>query len=297
MNIWLLCTKKAKTTLDSYYGIPRFIEEAPKCDVNLQIFCPEDFELIITSDGTHSLHVEGKPVEALPDCVIPRMTGTTYFYFAVMRHLERLGVYCLNGSDGLELAKDKLASLQVLASSNIAIPKTLLAKFPLDEEFVSTEFKFPVVLKKLSGSEGKGIVLCRSKVQLKDTIELADPNSNLIIQEYIKSSHGKDIRVLVVGGRAVGAMGRIAAKGKFKANHSLGGTVAPIELTPEMEWLAVESANKIGLDMAGVDLLYGKDGLLLCEVNGCPGFKGFELATKLNIPKICYDYLHIRLNT
>jgi len=81
-----------------------------------------------------------------------------------------------------------------------------------------------------------------------------DPKVNVIIQEFVSSSKGKDVRVFAIGGRATGAMLRKARRGTFKANFSAGGKVSPFDLNPAVEWLAVESARLIGLDIAGVDI-------------------------------------------
>lgn len=293
MNIWILFKKEY---LNESHSMRRFCEEAALQNLTVSIYSPDDFDIVANDEGARSIHIKGKPLHDLPDCVIPRMgAGTTYFALAIIRQLENLGVYCLNGSESIDLAKDKLASLQELAVNNVKIPKTMLAKMPVDTKFVSKEFHFPVVLKRISGSQGKGIVLCKSKEQLYDTIELIDTEPNLIIQEYIKASRGKDIRVFVLGGRAIGAMLRKAGKNTFKANFSKGGTVENFPLTPELEWLAVESARIIGLECAGVDILFDKSGYVVCEVNSSPGFKGFEQATGINIPKVFYDFLRVRL--
>lgn len=293
MKIWLLC--KAEVVHTSY-SIRRFLEEAEGAGVEIDVLTPEDFDIVVNNDGLQSIHVRGKRITELPDCVMPRMgAGTTYFTLAILRHLERLGVYCFNSSEAIEISKDKLASLQQLSECSIKIPKTMFAKMPLDIKFIAKEFKFPVVLKKISGSQGKGIVLCKTKVQLLDTIELVDEKTSLIVQEYIKSSRGRDLRVFVVGRRVIGAMLRKAGHRSFKANFSKGGSVERVDLTPEMEWLAIESASLLGLECAGVDLLFSADSLVVCEVNSSPGFKGFELATGINVPKVCYEFLKIRV--
>ncbi|MBT5237002.1 RimK family alpha-L-glutamate ligase [Candidatus Peregrinibacteria bacterium] len=234
-------------------------------------------------------------IDKLPDCLIPRTgSGTNYFISAVIRHFERLGVFVLNNSESIKNAMDKMASIQMLAAENIPVPKTLLAKTPLDLDFVVKEFSFPVILKKVSGSEGKGIVMCKDHSQLEDTMDLLDPNLNMIIQECINSSLGRDIRVFVIGGRAIGAMLRTAKEGKFKANYSAGGSVELLDLTPEVEWLAVESSRIIGLDIAGVDLLIDEEGYQICEINSSPYFKGFEEATNIDVAQEILSFVKVR---
>ena len=295
MKIWILIKKGNLNA----YGNKRLKEAAEQMGIKLKIIYPEDLDIIVTRGGRKSILHKGSPVE-LPDCLIPRMgANTTYFGLAIIRHLERLGVFVVNSSQSIENAKDKLATLQILASNNVPIPKTMLAKFPLDIDGIEREFGYPVILKTVSGCQGKGVFLCEKKSQLEDLADLMEVSKdwkiNVIIQEFVSTSKGKDIRVFVVGGRVIGAMLRMAGEGKFKANFSAGGTVAPFKLNPALEWLAAESAKLVGLDIAGVDILFDGDNYKVCEVNSSPGFEGFENATGVNVPKEIYNYIQVRL--
>jgi len=295
MKTWILAKKE---NFDSYEN-RRFHEEAEQMGIELQTVGPEEFDIIVTKEGRRSILHNGSSVD-LPDCLIPRMgAGTTYFALAVIRHLERLGLFVLNSSQSIENAQNKLTTLQILAANNIPIPKTILAKFPLNVDIVEREFTYPLIVKTVSGSYGKGVFLCENRVQMKDLADLIevskDQRVNVIIQEFVLFSNGKDIRVFVVGGRHIGAMVRIAREGKLKANFSAGGTVASFDLNPAMERLAVESAKLVGLDIAGIDILFDGDSYRVCEVNSSPGFEGFEKATGLNVPQEIYHYIQVRL--
>jgi gamma-F420-2:alpha-L-glutamate ligase len=124
MKIWILV---GKARLEDFENV-RFVETAKQMKLDLEMVHPEDFEIIATKEGKSSIYHKGTNV-VLPDCLIPRMgSGTTYFARALIRHLEYLGVSVLNSSDSIELAKDKLASLQTLTSADIPTPKTVLAK-------------------------------------------------------------------------------------------------------------------------------------------------------------------------
>jgi len=295
MNIWILAKREK---FDNFENI-RFMEVAESNGIDLTLIAPDDCEIVTTKEGRKSLYIMGEPLKRLPDCVLPRTgSGTTYFASAVIRHFERIGAFVLNTADSIELAKDKLATIQALASSNVPMPKTLLGKYPLDLDVIDREFTFPVILKKIVSSMGKGVLLCQNRAQLEDVIDLVQPSStNFIIQECIKKSLGKDIRVFVVGGRAIGAILRTAKQGSFKANYSAGGSVETFELSPEIEWLAIESARILGLDIAGVDLLFDKKGFRICEVNSSPFFEGFEEATGINVPEEIFQYINVRLSS
>ena len=147
----------------------------------------------------------------------------------------------------------------------------------------------------MSGSQGKGIIKVDSHAQLEDLVDMLDTGKPLIFQEFIAASSGKDLRVFVIGGRVVGAMMRVAAKGNFKANVHQGGTVKPVKISPQVEWLVLETVKIVGLDIAGVDLLIDKNTYKICEVNSSPGFEGLEKALGENIAIKMFLYCKMRL--
>ena len=122
-----------------------------------------------------------------------------------------------------------------------------------------------------------------------------DPKVNVIIQEFISASKGRDVRVIMLGGRPLGAMLRVAKEGMVKTNFAQGGDVSSYPLNPALEWLATEASNMIGLEIAGVDLLIADGHYVICEVNSTPGFEGFEKATGVNVPKAIFEYIAVRL--
>lgn len=292
-GILLYKVKKSELN-ETHYETKRFIEEAEKLSIDLDILSPDQFELFVNKDDECSIFVDGEPLE-LPDFVLPRLgSGTSYFALALIRQFERLNIPCINSSLGIEVVKDKLYSQQILAQKKIAVPKTMLMKFPVDVEFISKKFNYPLIIKTLSGSLGKGVFLMENRKQLEDLtriIELANPKMNVIVQEMIEDSHGKDLRVFVVGRRVVGCMLRKAKENDFRANYSAGGTVEKFPLTPSIEWIALEASNIFGLDIAGVDLLFDGDSYKICEVNSSPMFKGLESCTNVNIPQVIFEYI------
>ncbi len=291
MRVWVL-TEQAKT-----YAVNRLKEEAKKQGIQFRVVNPKKFELIEPRPENKTVLYNNKYIKA-PDCVIAR-GKTNYFYYAVIRYLENMGVYVVNSAKSIDESKDKLKTIQILATNNIPIPKTMFAKLPLDISFIKKEFSFPLIMKTTIGSQGKGVVLCEKSSQLEDIIDFttgssAEQELNVIFQEFISSSKGRDIRVFLVGGRPIGAMLRTAVADGFKANYSIGGSVENFPLNPELEWLAVESTRLLGLEIAGVDILFDKKGYRICEVNSSPGFKGFEEATGINVPQEIFRYLQIR---
>ena len=116
-----------------------------------------------------------------------------------------------------------------------------------------------------------------------------------LVQEYIKESHGRDIRAIVVRGRVVASMVRKARGTEFRSNFHLGGSVEAIKLTPDQESVAIRAANELGLDVAGVDMLDSTSGPLVLEANSSPGLEGIERATGINVAARIVSSLRARV--
>ncbi|HIH98692.1 MAG TPA: RimK family alpha-L-glutamate ligase [Thermoplasmata archaeon] len=296
MKGWILYKESVKEE----YEIEKFVERAKDEGIYLRVLAPEEFDIIVTGEERKSILYDAVEL-GLPDFFLPR-TGakTDYFSLAIVRHLERLGVYTVNSSRSIINVKDKLFTQQILASSNIPIPKTMLARLPpIDPDLVEKRLGFPVVVKTLSGTKGKGVFLAENKAQFKDLVELigsTDIPVNILLQEYIESSRGRDLRVFVLGGKAIACMERKSREEyQFKSNFSAGGSVRKHELNEEAEWLATESARLLDLEIAGIDLLFDGDHFKVCEANSSPGFEGLEKCCEIDIAKEIYHFLRIRL--
>ena len=298
MKGWIIYKDSATALRPEAYEIKKLVEWGKKDGISLEVYSPEQFDLTVTREDEKSILLDGEYV-GLPDFIIPRMgAGTTYFALAIIRHLERLGVYSVNPSTSIETVKDKLYAQQILAQNNIPTPKTMLVKFPVDVTRVEKILGFPVVVKTLSGSQGSGVFLSKTKSEFHDLmqlIEVTNKTANIILQEFIADSHGRDLRVFTIGGRAVACFERRAPDNEFKANFSAGGTVAPHEITPEIEWLATQTSNILQLDVAGIDLLFSGGHYLICEANSSPGFEGLEACMERNIAKEILHFVRIRL--
>ena len=297
MRIWVLYKDSALRVKPESYEIRRLLEVAGAEGIEARLLRPEQFDLTVTREDKRSILIDGEPAE-LPDVLIPRMgAGTTYFALAVIRHLERLGVYTLNSSQSIETVRDKLFTQQILAENSLPVPKTMLVKFPIDVDLVEKQIGFPVVVKPISGSQGSGVFLSESRSSFADLMHLVEStnqSANIILQEFLAPSRARDLRVLTLGGRVVACMQRRGAEGEFKANFSAGGTVEPFEVTPEIEWLATQTSQLLGLDMAGIDLLFAGDRFMVCEANSSPGFEGMESCCDVDVAAEIYHFLRIR---
>ena len=285
--------------IEKDYSIIRLLEVAKTKEIDLQVVLPEQFELVVTRDDRKSILIDDKQIP-LPDFVLPRLGSKTgFFASSVIRQLEYLGVYVCNTADAIESVKDKLYMHQQLAHSKLATPNTMLAKFPIDIEVVKREIGFPLVIKNVTGMQGTGIYLCDSEEKFLDVMELIytnNSNANIILQEFVATSRGQDVRVFIVGGKVIGCMRRFS-KTSFKSNVSKGGDVSAFDLPPEGEWLAIETAKLLGLDIAGIDLLFDENGFKVCEANSAPGFTGLEKVVGKVIAENILDYILVRIGS
>ena len=287
MKIWIIQQKASSQTR---YETQRLISAGQgDCEV---VYHPS-VDIIVAKEGRRSIRVKNRLVD-IPDVIIPRTgSGTGYFGFAILRHLERLGIPTVNPSYAIEATKDKLYAHQVFAEKGIPTPKTMLVKHPVNASLVDREIGWPAVVKIMAGSYGKGVYQVTSKSRFVDFIEFAHgikTDEAIIVQEYVDTQPGEDLRVFVVGDRVLGAMKRSSKDGSFKANITRGGVGERYPVTPEVEDIALRVARSLDLEVAGVDLLFGRDGFLVCEANSAPGFEGFERCTGIDVAGAIIDY-------
>ncbi len=294
MKIWVLIKKERLKTNHSR----RFKEEAEKLGIKLRHVLAEDFEIVEPVPQQGKIWYRGRYVKT-PDCLITRTSSTNYFTLALIRYLQNMGVQIMNKASAIEAAEDKLRTIQILAKHQVPIPKTILAKFPVDEKYIADQLGIPLVLKTTFGLKGEGVLKFNTQRQLREITRIlqnsTEGKTHLIFQKCIEETFGRDIRVMVIGGKAVGAALRQGAAGQFKANVARGGHAEKIELTPEIAKIAEQATKTLGLDISGVDLLFGEKGLLVAEVNSTPSFYGFEQCTGQNITAKILNYALRRL--
>jgi ribosomal protein S6--L-glutamate ligase len=240
-----------------------------------------------------NVHYRGKELERY-DAVIPRIGASVTFYgAAVLRQFEMMGAYPLNESVAITRSRDKLRSLQILARAGIGLPLTGFANSPDDtRDLIKLVGGAPLVVKLLHGTQGKGVVLAETHKAAESLIDaFRNLDANFLVQEFIKEAGGSDIRCLVIGTKVVAAMKRQAKEGEFRSNLHRGGTASLIRLTPEERSTAVRAAKKMGLNVAGVDLLRSNHGPVVLEVNSSPGLEGIESATGRDVAGLIIQFI------
>jgi ribosomal protein S6--L-glutamate ligase len=221
------------------------------------------------------------------DVVLPRQGATIGdSCLALIRHCSLMGIPLVNDLDSIRLTKNKFLTLQTLTAARIQVPETVFINSPEGfEEAIKRLGGYPVVAKQVSGRQGKGIVLVETN---DDAVTVArdqlDRRKGLLVQRFVPPAGRQDIRVLVVGGKAVGAMELKPKEGDFRANFHLTKESRFKALSSEQEKIALKAASAVGLEIAGVDLIVDKkDRVSVIEVNYSPGFNGLEAATGQDI--------------
>lgn len=213
---------------------------------------------------------------------------------AVLRLLESLGVPLFNSAAAVAICDDKALTYAVLSGRDIPQPPTQIVpkRFaPLTREQwaasgvaeAAGELGFPLVVKDAYGSWGSGVRLVHSAEEL--AVVLGDSvTTDLILQRYQASSHGRDLRLFFVGQELVGAMERRSAGDDFRSNIAGGGSAVAVEPTAEQLRLGRAVMEAIGLEFAGIDVLYGDEGeLLVSEVNSNAQFITLASVTGVDV--------------
>jgi ribosomal protein S6--L-glutamate ligase len=228
------------------------------------------------------------------DAIIPRIGASVTFYgAAVVRQFEMMKVFTAVESQALIRSRDKLRSLQILSRAGLGLPKTIFMDYSREVEgVIEAVGGAPVIIKLLEGTQGLGVVLAENKKAAKSVIEAFHGiHARIIVQEFIKEAKGADIRAFVVNGEVVGAMRRQAKEGEFRSNLHRGGTAKVIKLSRTEMHAAITAAKRMGLGVAGVDMLPSHRGPLILEVNSSPGLEGIETATKVDIAGKIYRFV------
>ncbi|MBQ7344220.1 MAG: RimK family alpha-L-glutamate ligase [Clostridia bacterium] len=213
------------------------------------------------------------------------------------RRLEAEGIRLFNSASAIGICDSKILTAlaldgKVLTPRTVIAPKTFEGVGYNKPEFVENATRvlgLPVIIKEAYGSFGAQVYLASTLDEAKKIVSSLG-HKDFVMQEFIAESRGRDVRVNVVGGRVVSAMERYN-ENDFRSNISNGGSMRKINLSPEMERAAVDAAMAIGLDFAGVDVLFGKDGPIVCEVNSNPHFKSSLECTGVDMSEKIMEYI------
>ena len=218
--------------------------------------------------------------------------------------LEAEGFLLFNNAKAIEICDDKALTFIKLKNTNIKMPKTFMAPLTFASEYpdytfllqVQETLGYPFVIKQNKGSFGEQVYKVE---QYSEALEIVKKigHSEFIMQEYIESSKGRDVRLQVVGERVITAMMR-SNENDFRANITNGGTMQKYEPTEEQTQMALRVCRELGLDFAGVDIMFGREGEpILCEVNSNAHFKNIFDCTQVNAADAIIDHILTRVQS
>ena len=221
-------------------------------------------------------------------------------------YLEQLGYPVFNSSKAIELCDDKSLTHLTLMNSGIPMPRTIIAPKTFENigytnyrflHQVAERIGFPMVVKESFGSFGQQVYLMKNIEELEEQVKQIGVKP-ILFQEFIKSSFGKDIRLQVVGKKIIASMYRYTENGDFRANLSIGGKMENYLPTKKQCELALRCCEIIGLDFAGVDLLFGEnEEPIVCEVNSNAHFKNIYDCTGVNVADAIISHIIRKLQT
>jgi ribosomal protein S6--L-glutamate ligase len=249
-------------------------------------------DIVIEQDHP-AIYYDGKKIVGI-DAVIPRIGASVTFYgAAVVRQFEMMNIPTAVESQALVRSRDKLRSLQILARSNVGMPKTVFTNYSKEvKKIIDSVGGAPLIVKLLEGTQGYGVVLAPTKKAAESIIEaFHSMKARVIVQEFIEEAKGADIRAFVIGNKVVGSMKRQGKEGEFRSNLHQGGTGKLIKLSKKEREVALTAAKAMGLSIAGVEMLQSERGPLVLEVNSSPGLEGIEKATQRDVASDIIQYV------
>lgn len=266
------------------YSTSRIVLAARARGHEVHVADPLDFQIVVSRGKPTLLH-NAAPVPRV-DLVIPRIGASiTNYGLAVVRQFDMMGVPVLNSAVSIARSRDKLRALQLLTRSKIDVPITVCARNPAAiQGALALVGGTPAIVKIQQGTQGIGTMIAETPQAVSSLLEtLWAMGQDIVLQEYIRESKGRDIRTIVVGGKVVASMRRTAKAGEFRSNLHRGGNAVRVALPAAYRVAAVAATRAMGLEVAGVDLLEGRDGPKILEINSSPGLEGIERASGVDV--------------
>ena len=282
MKAWLVVNSFMNT--EKFKNLYQMLSDTfNKRGVSLEIKTASDISLEV-----------GKKISDKPEFVI---FWDKDIYLA--QRLEQQGFKLFNSAKAVELCDNKILMYQELVNKGLRIPRTFIAPKTFEglsyskRDFVNNvinEIGLPLVIKEAYGSFGEQVYLAKTLEEANKIIDQIG-YKDFLMQEYIASSKGRDIRINVVGNNAIVSMLR-ENKDDFRSNISNGGTGCKFEPKRDYLDLAIKASRALGLDFAGVDVMFGpNDEPIICELNSNPQFASTLQYTGVNLAEVIADYI------
>lgn len=225
---------------------------------------------------------------------------------ALCKALEARGIRVFNGSEAIRICDSKLLNARALADK-VKMPETYAVPFTYENigindgssfsfmDQIELLISYPMVIKESFSSFGMGVRLASDRNEAEDIIKKYG-NRECVIQEYISTSCGRDVRIQMVGDKCVAAMMRYNDH-DFRANISNGGSMKEYTPTDAQIEMAQKVMKELNLDFAGIDIMFGEnDEPVFCEANSNAHFKNLFDLTGINTAEYIVEYIKEQLN-
>jgi ribosomal protein S6--L-glutamate ligase len=285
------------------YSTRRLVEAAKKLGHAPRVLDTLRCNMVLARDRPRILYRGEEILATDVHVAIPRIGASiTGYGLSVVNQLDMMGVPVLNAAVPIQRSRDKLRALQLLSRFGIDIPRTVMCRYRDEVEgALAMVGGLPCIIKLIQGTQGVGVMIANTAAEAGGMLDtLWTLGQEIILQELVAESRGRDVRALVIGDRVVAAMRRTARAGEFRSNIHRGGVAEAMALDREYAEAAVKAARVMGLEVAGVDMLEARSGPMIMEVNSSPGFEGLEAATGVDIATLyvqhAVEYAHARLS-
>lgn len=212
--------------------------------------------------------------------------------------LEKEGFKVFNNAETIEICDDKALTFISLKDTDIPMPITFNSPLTFENKYpdytfllqVENKIGYPMIIKRNQGSFGNEVYLANDFKEAVGVIDSFGPNS-FVLQKYIEPSKGQSARLQVVGEEVITSMKLINEK-DFKSNVTGGGQMEKYEPTDKEKEIALKACKKLGLDFAGVDIIWDeKEKPLLIEINSNAHFKNIFDCTGVDAADAIIKYI------
>jgi ribosomal protein S6--L-glutamate ligase/tetrahydromethanopterin:alpha-L-glutamate ligase len=251
--------------------------------VEVVFVSPQKLTSFIPESPTNLRELDALLVRSLPGGSLEQVI----YRVDVLHRLESLGLRIINRPGTIEKTVDKFYTSALLADAGLPVPQTVVTE-SIDQALEAVKSMEAVVVKPLFGSLGKGMVLVEdSEVAYRVFRALELGRSVYYLQKFLPHNN-EDYRLLVVGGEVVGAMRRRGES--WKTNIACGAVAEYVKPDPVLEGLALKTAEILGADCVGVDILISHEQPYIIEANGIPGWSGLQSVSFVNIARVVAEY-------
>lgn len=250
-------------------------------DMSVERICVEDIIISWENGHVHLTHNDKDIIVSFSTFIFrlnsKELSEKAYF---IGRTLKRHEKFLVNESYGFDNTySDKLSVLNTLQDLKLYHPRSTAVSHPGNLEIATKHFSLPFIVKDIHGWQGDTVKLINNQKQIAGLRE-SFPKDGLLIQEYLPIQN--DIRVLVIGYNAIGAISRTAPEGDFRTNLSVGGSARKVPLTKSLKTISETIAKKTKNAFLGVDFILHNEKLYVLEIENTPGINGFKKATSIS---------------